>query len=168
MSKKREIVAKHVQRAPVDTKKLAEELGMPVEEKPFDGDISGQIKRDVKSDSGFKIFVNSREAPVRRRFTIAHEISHFLLHENFIGDEVTDEDAGEGMYRSKLSNALENEANHVASDIIMPLKLVQAYRKEKPQSDWKELARYFRVSPDAMKVRLQRIKWGKARDLSRG
>jgi hypothetical protein len=163
---KRAIVSKHVQQAPVDTKKLADDLGLPVEEKPFEGEIAGQIKLDGDSKSGFKIFVNSKEGKQRQRFTIAHEIAHFLLHPNLIGDGITDENAGEGMYRSRLSNDLEIAANRLASDLIMPVKLVREYRAKYPASDWKQLAKHFQVSPAAMALRLQHIKWGKARDLS--
>jgi Zn-dependent peptidase ImmA (M78 family) len=163
---KRSIVSKHVQQAPVDVERLAHDLGLPVEKKPFTGNIAGQIKRDIDAEGGYKIFVNSDEHSHRRRFTIAHEIAHFLLHPNFIGDEVTDENYGDGMYRSKLSNALEIEANKLASDLIMPVKLVRAFRQQNPQSDWREVADHFDVSPEAAKIRLQQIKWGKARDLS--
>lgn len=162
--KLREIVAKHQHSAPVKTDDLARDLGLPVEEKPMPEGVAGQIKRDGKTESGFRIFVNEKDSPRRRRFTIAHEVAHFLLHRNLIGDGITDENEGE-MYRSNLRNEYEIEANHLASDIIMPVALVRKARADDPAIDWKKLADLFEVSPGAMQIRLKQIKWNKARSL---
>lgn len=63
--------------------------------------------------SGVAIYVNKGHHVNRRRFTTAHEIAHFILHQDFIGDGIADD----GLYRSKLSNAMEAQANKLAADI---------------------------------------------------
>src|SRR3546814_7195870 len=73
------------------------------------------IRKDAErgGESGFAIYVNGSHPRVRRRFSIAHEIAHFALHRNLIGDGVTDD----AMYRSNLSSAVEVQANRMAADI---------------------------------------------------
>ncbi|HEY0522277.1 MAG TPA: ImmA/IrrE family metallo-endopeptidase, partial [Stellaceae bacterium] len=82
-------------------------------------------------------------------FTLAHEIAHFILHRDLIEDGVSDDT----MYRSKeLSGYHEVQANRMAADILMPVMLVK--RAAELQSNPDLLARVFRVSPAAMKIRL--------------
>src|SRR3546814_3235070 len=71
------------------------------------------IRKDAErgGESGFAIYVNGSHPRVRRRFSIAHEIAHFALHRNLIGDGVTDD----AMYRSNLSSAVEVQANRMAA-----------------------------------------------------
>src|SRR3546814_2493487 len=80
------------------------------------------IRKDAErgGESGFAIYVNGSHPRVRRRFSIAHEIAHFALHRNLIGDGVTDD----AMYRSNLSSAVEVQANRMAADILMPWHLI--------------------------------------------
>ena len=63
---------------------------------------------------------------MRRRFTIAHEIAHFLLHRDKIGDQLSDD----AMYRSSLSSDDERAANRLAADILMPMGLIQDYMRK--------------------------------------
>src|SRR3546814_9683341 len=81
------------------------------------------IRKDAErgGESGFAIYVNGSHPRVRRRFSIAHEIAHFALHRNLIGDGVTDD----AMYRSNLSSAVEVQANRMAADILMPWHLIR-------------------------------------------
>src|SRR3546814_13450473 len=76
------------------------------------------IRKDAErgGESGFAIYVNGSHPRVRRRFSIAHEIAHFALHRNLIGDGVTDD----AMYRSNLSSAVEVQSNRMAAAIMMP------------------------------------------------
>ena len=58
---------------------------------------------------------------MRKRFTIAHEIAHFILH----SDQLVRGDIEETLYRGGLSDRLETEANKLAADILMPLSLIE-------------------------------------------
>lgn len=144
------IIKKHQNKVPVDVIAIANDLGILVYRNKEASNVAGRIVRDKKqgSSSGFVIFVNSSDPAVRQRFTIAHEIGHFILHSKFIGDGITDD----ALYRSGLSNKVEVEANKLAADILMPFHLVnQAINRE---STIKALADKFAVSESAMSIRL--------------
>lgn len=139
---------------PIAVGRLAQELGLPVALSSLSPSISGLIEPDEASPSGFRIRVNRYETDARQRFTIAHEIAHFLLHREHIRSGIVDS----VMYRSSLSSAREAEANRLAAEIVMPLaKVNEEVRKLggiKDESTAIALARTFKVSIPAMKVRL--------------
>jgi Zn-dependent peptidase ImmA (M78 family) len=136
---------------PVDVKKIAEDLGLSIWElEDMPPGASGKLFPDGRSRSGWSIGVNRNESYTRKRFTIAHEISHFLLHRNDIRDGVLDDT----LYRSEhLSGAQETEANKFAADILMPYGLLQRMAQG-PGGNIDDLARKFGVSAQAMSIRL--------------
>lgn len=146
------IVQNHQVSAPVQTVALADDLGLKVWHVPnWPDDLSGKIveSKEQGGPSGYAIYVNGRHHINRRRFTTAHEIAHFILHREFIGDGVVDD----GLYRSRLSNAMEVEANKMAADILMPRVLLN-YHMSKGVNSVSELARIFQVSESAMSFRV--------------
>ncbi len=120
------VVARYQRNPPVDLDSIARDLGIKVYKRPLGKAIAGQIMRDRISGgpSGFSIWVNSEEHPNRQRFTLAHEIAHFILHRDLIETGIVDDT----MYRSSLSNYYEVQANRLAADILMPVRLVKAWR----------------------------------------
>lgn len=146
------IIERFQQSAPVDVTQLAEALGLHVwEDDTLPEGISGKLFQDpVKGGlAGYSITVRASDAYVRKRFTVAHEIAHFLLHRNLIGISVTDD----AFYRSDLSSREEAEANRFAADILMPRQLLAKYIKMYG-SDPEVLAQMFKVSEAAMRIRL--------------
>lgn len=115
--------------------------------------ISGKIFRDPLNGgtSGFSIAVNPFEAFVRQRFTVAHEIAHFILHRHLL--EAKGTLADDTMYRSGLSTAEETAANRLAATILMPFPLIQSVIAS-GINDVNSLANRFQVSQIAMKIRL--------------
>lgn len=148
-----QIIASHQNTAPVDVVRIANDLGVKVwEMKSLPANVSGKIFRDPQHGgrSGFSIAVNSNEHLTRQRFTIAHEIAHFLLHRNYLDQRDLIDDA---MYRSGLTTREEAEANNFAAQILMPIPLIQRLIDEGvTQVD--ALADRLEVSPTAMKIRL--------------
>src|SRR5262245_54180962 len=65
--------------APIPVETLAQKIGASIRYEPFVGELSGMVHR---SSSGLIIGVNSMHSANRRRFTIAHELGHLLLHRN--------------------------------------------------------------------------------------
>jgi hypothetical protein len=150
-----EVIRKHQKSAPVQTIPIAEALGLSCyRASDWPATTSGMIVRDAQrgGDSGFAIFVNANHSEVRRRFTIAHEVAHFVLHRDLIGDGIT-EDA---LYRSGLSDAVEREANGLAAEILMPRHLIRTWFA-KGLHDPAELANMFEVSRQAMEYRLSNL-----------
>jgi hypothetical protein len=142
------------QNYPVKLSALAQALGVPVKASTLPPGISGEIRPDSENAGGFVIKVNRHDPPNRQRFTVAHELGHFLLHRDQIGTGISDD----VLYRSTLSDRREAEANRIAADILMPeplvegaLKTAEVIRAEEPIA---YLAKRFGVSEAAMKIRL--------------
>jgi hypothetical protein len=154
----KQTILAHQRTAPIDITALATGLGLSVYESyNLPRGISGKISRSEQSESAsrFSISVNAHDSFYRRRFTIAHECAHYLLHRSQIGDEVSDN----GMYRSeKLTSQDEFDANNLAADLLMPRHLVDQYVKQ-GNSGAASLAELFKVSEPAMRVRLRYLYW---------
>lgn len=126
-------------------------LGLAVEEDDS-LEVSGML---VPGEQ--QIWLNGREARQsagRRRFTIAHEVGHWICHFEQGSVEpqyCRSEDIGIGAGRTR-----EREANVFASQLLMPDALV---RREAAalRLNIHALARRFEVSPPAMKVRLSQL-----------
>ncbi len=84
----------------------------------------------------------------RRRFTIAHEIGHFVLHQEGCRPERGGADAA--------GRVEEGEADAFAAELLMPERLVrEAVRTHGP--DATRLAERFEVSRKAMQARLRHL-----------
>lgn len=140
---------------PVNVEELAQALGLMIVRRSGLGpQIAGMIIRDRKlaPPSGFTIHINAEDNPRRQRFTIAHEIAHYVLHRDLIGDGITDD----ALYRSPLGEWYERQANKMAADILMPPQLLRSlYRRG--MVALAQLAGAFDVSVDAMRIRLEEI-----------
>lgn len=145
------IIAPFQQNAPVDVISVANAFGLNVWEQELEKGISGKLFRDQENGgtSGYSILINLPESLTRKRFTVAHEIAHFVLHRNQIGDGLTDDT----FYRSGLSSEQEVEANKMAADIIMPYKLIDTLQRA-GISGVAALANALQVSQAAMMIRL--------------
>jgi len=146
----REIIERHQASVPIKLSALARDLGLRVVASTLPSGISGEIRPVL---DGYQISVNRHDSTRRQRFTVAHEISHFLLHRDQIGDGITDD----VLYRSSLSDSREAEANRLAADIILPREALAARLAETPLAGDElvaALAAEFQVSEVAMKIRL--------------
>lgn len=146
------IIFRHQAYPPVDVTAIAQELGINVwEMHGLAENVSGKIFRDPLNGgaSGYSIGVKASEGYRRKRFTIAHEIAHYILHRSKIGDELVDD----AMYRSGLSTREEAQANQLAADILMPRQLIKLLQSQ-GLTDAASLANKLEVSEAAMKVRL--------------
>ena len=142
-----EIIRANQSELPVSVTRIAREFGIRVfKSSGWPDKLSGLIR---KNQERYEIFVNGQHPLVRRRFTIAHELAHFILHRDEIGNGITDD----VLYRSGLSNKMEKEANQLAADILMPWKLLDPIL-DSGESDIRELADMFKVSPSTMSIRL--------------
>jgi Zn-dependent peptidase ImmA (M78 family) len=134
----------------LDIIKLAETEGVRVLKKDFDDDISGLL---LKTANGYVIGVNSKHPLYRQRFTIAHELGHFILHKEEVIHYDT-EPKEEGMFfraNGEISN-YETEANHFAAELLMPEDMVRQDFEKTPVIN--KLKDKYGVSDEAMKYRL--------------
>lgn len=148
------IIKKYQREVPVKLGAIAGELGLSVKVSTLSSGVSGEIK---KVKSGYEVRVNKHEIKERQRFTLAHEISHYLLHEDLIGDGISDTI----LYRSSLSDTLEAQANRLAADILMPVDIVAAklveYSSESEVQRYEKIAKDLCVSTSALKIRLGKL-----------
>jgi len=140
---------------PVKVSEIARSLNLNVQAATLPAGVSGEIR--PVGDGKFRIKVNRHDSKRRQRFTVAHEISHFLLHRDQIGDGILDD----VLYRSTLSDNREAEANRLAADILMPVdQLIRELRRRPGLSGRdliEDLASIFDVSPAAMSIRCEPI-----------
>ncbi len=93
------------QKPPVPIEKIVKKLGLEIIRFPFDKRISGVLKKEKKI-----IGVNENHHPLRQRFSVAHELGHYLL-----GHEI-DTTMGDIVDENFDKNTLpEREANLFAS-----------------------------------------------------
>lgn len=124
---------------PVELEKIAEKFHLQIVHFDFAPAISAVLKPDK-----MVIGVNQNHPPLRKRFSIAHELGHFLLghdEKDFIDDKFD------------RPTPIEREANQFASFLLMPKSWVTKSVKEKGL-ELERLAREFKVSEQAMTIRL--------------
>ena len=147
-----ELIQGHQAQVPVKLSAIARELGLQLKASTLPAGVSGEIRPD--GSGGFIVKVNRHDSGRRQRFTIAHEIAHYLLHRDQIGVGISDD----ALYRSNLSDAREAEANRLAADLLMPTNAVQAEvgnaRRLQVEDVVSFVADRFEVSEAAMKIRL--------------
>lgn len=133
---------------PIDIYAVAEYLGLDVKEEAMADELSGFIE---PRRSGWLIGVNSYHHPNRQRFTIAHEIAHFLLHkpkERHV--DIT------FARRTGRRDSMENEADEFAAKLLMPEKEIRDVISQ-GETSLDRLAAGFGVSAMAAKFRVQSL-----------
>ncbi|WP_419738577.1 ImmA/IrrE family metallo-endopeptidase [Ruegeria sp.] len=144
---------------PVKLGALARELGVAgIKVSSMPTGVSGQI---TKEGGDYIIRVNRNEARERQRFTIAHELAHFLLHRDVI-DSSPDGITDNVLYRSGEPEQIEFEANRLAADLVMPKALIEQkldddFGRVVTDATIESLAASFQVSKAAMEIRLSTL-----------
>ena len=156
------LAALKIVRPPVDVKAVAQYLGVRIveEEFPEKDRVSGAI---VRRADGTLIIVNPRQGKARKRFTIAHEIGHHVLHD-------FDVHVDQARFRDETTSAgtdpEEVEANAFAAELVMPEALIRARLRgetlfgvdEGSEDLVAEIAKEFEVSAQAMAWRLTNLR----------
>ena len=140
---------------PVDVLLLAEKMGIQVFKATFEDEgISGGTEKI--SERRGKIWVNRFESEPRQRFTIAHEIGHWVMHMRS-GDALSEpKQLVEWRKTDAPMSERERAANRFAAALLMPASLVASAR-DTQGSDLSRLAERFEVSLEAMAIRLRDI-----------
>lgn len=139
---------------------LCKKLNLKCLSAEYPKDISGAIIKDDNSDT-CTIYVNKDHAKTRQRFTIAHEIGHYIsyLNESFSKEEFEKNKGFEDnfVYYRKDGSAspAEMEANLIAAELLMPEDRVNTLIKDNFTIE--EMADIFFVSQAAMTIRIQKL-----------
>jgi hypothetical protein len=134
-----------VTREPVSLRDVVSALNLEVVQaagEPFLGEAALQPVGD-----GHAIVLRGASGEHRRRFTIAHEIGHFVLHPRRLAPE-------RGGAVNAAWQAQEREADQFAAELLMPEALVREAVVQHGD-DVRRLADRFDVSRKAMQVRLR-------------
>lgn len=159
-----ELALKYTSKAPVDVIKISESEGLQAFAQELDPDVSGIL---IKRGSHSFCFFNSQDHRKRQRFTVAHELGHFLLeHHDRHGDEIHVDKGNFMMFRDQKSKTglseIEREANAFAAALLMPTSLLEKEIGKLgvpalSDIDVSRLAETFDVSDQAMTIRLVKL-----------
>ena len=140
---------------PVDVFALAGEMRLGPFAEVLPENISGLIRRN--DDGSMSIVYNHWHARTRQRFTVAHEIGHFIFHRDRLDAGVSDTlafraDAVE-LPNPRIGREQEWQANNFAANLLVPDRWLRAARAA-GINEVKKLAKRFDVSPAVMKIKL--------------
>lgn len=160
---------------PTDIDKVVESLNVRVHEEEMESDVSGVLI--IKGEQRH-VLVNREHPANRKRFTVAHELGHLVLHD----DEAERNATGERMFIDRQIRVYqrvaepsaavykqegsmtdmwqEREANAFAACLLMPAHHVTRAALERDLFDElsvASLAKNFGVSEQAMSIRLQQL-----------
>lgn len=153
----RELLSQGNYRVPVNVKAIAKDLGIVVQEREFEDDLAGML---VVRGNHAVMGVNKKHSLNRRRFSIAHELGHYMMHRSmsdvFVDAFHRDNDSSKGIDPEEI------QANAFAAEILMPETILRERLSRKPldifdEKSVSELAKEFGVSSQALTVRLTRL-----------
>ncbi len=135
---------------PIDLDKVAASLGFVIERFPFPDKLKGR----VIIDDGLKVIgVNENHPKTLQRFTIAHELGHYLNgHEHFEKTFIKDETR---FYDSYFQQ--EKEADAFAAELLMPKSILEKDLAEHGL-DIEKLKEKYQVSEQALWIRLTTLR----------
>jgi len=142
--------------APVPIDKLARQLDIEdIQEFDSEGFEGGLITDTARSKG---VILTRRSHPFRRRFTIGHELGHFLIPTHIPNAEGRFLCSREDMRRLNAAEndrrgRMEVEANRFSSLMLMPPPLLRPYLKQSREPDighMAQIAGKFEVSKQAM------------------
>lgn len=131
----------------IDIDDIVHALDIPIQFIPmkgFDGRIIHGAKKSI-------ITINDKiEFETRRRFTIAHELGHYLMHRESPVSH-TDNISSMSWFNNKSKQKMslqEFEANTFASELLLPTQFFKEYIESKPFSPEliREISNKFKVS----------------------
>jgi len=144
----------------VDVVNLASKLGIEVYAVNENDNFVAQIKYS-NDEKKFYILVNKNHPHTRQRFSIAHELAHFIKHPEKIKNEGV-------MNRLNGGDAdEERQADKLAAEILMPEEVLEGYLNEKKIDKTQtikykfiaHLAEKFKVSKIVATLRLRHLKY---------
>ncbi|RYE27489.1 MAG: ImmA/IrrE family metallo-endopeptidase [Sphingobacteriaceae bacterium] len=159
------VINANITQPPVNVDKITQACGVAIEQINIGEDVSGLL---VIHGENAVIAVNPNQGSERKRFTIAHELGHFVLHRDFEKDTVFVDRDFIVKYRSnriysEIELKQEQEANAFAASLLMPKEfLFEELNKENMRNLSEsaliaELASVFEVSIPAMTFRLTNL-----------
>ena len=152
------VLRKHgIDAPPIDPILIAKYEGIGVFYAEFDKEnVAGLLR---KENDEWEILVNALDPPKRQRFTIAHELGHYFLHEDLKETEFVDPEMyifrSSELNISEEAKRLEVQANMFAASLLMPRSMVVDAMFD--TEDLGNLSQIFFVSRAAIGHRVSRV-----------
>lgn len=134
---------------PVDVERILRGLQVELKLAPIGFDGMAEQSITPMGERVAQITIKDSAPLNRRRFTIAHELGHIMLHQQA---KFRDN------FRAGGSDYAEVQASRFAAELLMPAWMIRAYYRP-PLVTPGALAAVFRVSPQVMDVRLSELGW---------
>jgi Zn-dependent peptidase ImmA (M78 family) len=134
---------------PVNPFLIAERFGITVVNHPLESDMSGMLVKRPTEDP--LIYINASDSEVRRRFTCAHELGHYVARTTGRSDDSFGYIDRRGPSAAHGTDPSEVYANQFAAELLMPRENVRALASHLKDA---ALAVRFNVSLGAMRYRL--------------
>lgn len=153
----------NINEIPTPLEDIAESYEIIIQEEEFNGDLSGMLLRDIDKTI---IGINKLDSNNRKRFTIAHELGHYVLHK---GNPIHIDRTFRVNFRDKNSSLANNydeiEANAFAAALLMPEKKIKQIVNKKLKEgidiedsiELQNIADMFEVSKQALLIRLFKL-----------
>lgn len=148
----------NISRCPVDLDSICKCEGITCVFKALDDELSGMAL--VRNGQRF-VIVNARHHENRRRFTLAHEVGHHVLHADYLAWHVhvdtavlrRDELSAEGVDLKEIA------ANAFAAELLMPRSHMLRFSSLDIADEEQvvDAAKAFEVSPAAFAYRLSNL-----------
>lgn len=133
-----------ITKPPIDVLAIARAMGVEVFEQLGLGAI-GEIDATATPP---RIVVNASDAWVRKRFTMAHELGHLMMHQ--LGKQFRETSF------ARPADTLEVQANEFAAGLLMPYWMLQRTAGVKRTPVY-QLSALFQVSQPAMIYQLEKL-----------
>lgn len=138
---------------PLDIREVVEKIfRIKLMERDLGRTASGFLEQ-INDD--WYIVVNKYESETRKRFTIAHELGHYIHHrKEYLNGDGFQKDLI--FFRDENTNPIEREANDFASDLLMPEHIFKRYIQD-GDNTISALADKFHLSTPAVKYRAYKL-----------
>lgn len=133
-----------VRQPPVDLRHIANHCGLKYEEVDyFPDDVDALI---VSAEDGPVAVVNKNQSNNRRRFSLAHELGHFVLHRDgsVLETAISIDSPPTGDSGDERSSVAEREANLFAGELLVPVAFLKEHFR--PGMTAADVATLFEVS----------------------
>lgn len=145
---------------PVDIVGILQSYNIAIKSQPLEDSMSSML---IIKNGRATIGINGTHHSNRQRFSLAHELGHYILHSKWTQVFL---DASTIFFRDELasegSDIEEIEANTFAAELLMPENVLRQIIRQQPLDAFddkavQKLAQRFEVSVQALTIRLTRL-----------
>lgn len=155
-------ISAEMQTWPIDIESLCRSLNVKLKAGYLTPQIVAEIELNIDNTYTITYCKSLADLAYNRRFAIAHELGHLVLHRHLIGHGLNDSKEFKGVnvghyFNSDVKRHHEAEANKFAAALLMPEELIRA---DSPHLDVNSYCEKYQVSERALLLRLKSLGLG--------